>query len=149
MGVFFLDTSALVKLYVEETGTAQVVELCASNERHTLALLTLSRVEIRSALRRRERAGDLSEVDIDEILDQFVEDIRNLFIIQPITDVLLQEAEGLVDRRQLRAYDAMQLAGCRIFASGSDPEPPYFVCADRTLLRAAVAEGVSVLNPES
>ena len=70
MPVYYLDTSALVKLYVQEQGSERVIELAKSLDSDPLAMLELTRVEFRAALRRRERAGDLSSSDAKSILDQ-------------------------------------------------------------------------------
>jgi len=56
MAVYYLDTSALVKLYVQELGTDVVLSLTGDLEEDRLAILDLARVEFRAAVRRRERA---------------------------------------------------------------------------------------------
>jgi predicted nucleic acid-binding protein len=63
-----------------------------------------------------------------------------------VTDAVLEEAGGLLDRYPLRAYDAVQLAGCKILQSGLG-ETVTFVCSDHQLLRAAESEGLPVINP--
>jgi predicted nucleic acid-binding protein len=72
--------------------------------------------------------------------------LRSLFLTQLVTDAVLEEAAGLLDRHPLRAYDAVQLAGCKILQS-SLGEPVAFVCSDHQLLRAAESEGLQVVNP--
>ena len=52
----YLDTSALVKLYVYESGTPQMLEL-ASKADNQLTLSTLTQIEFHSAVRSRQRAG--------------------------------------------------------------------------------------------
>ena len=60
MSSFYLDTSALLKLYVEEEGTARVLSLARGDEENRLIILDLTLIEARSAIRRREREGDIS-----------------------------------------------------------------------------------------
>ena len=68
------------------------------------------------------------------------------FLMQPSTSAVIEEAARLIDRHPLRAYDALQLAGCLV-ASESMPEPVTFVCADTRLCDAAASEGLTTLNP--
>jgi hypothetical protein len=72
--------------------------------------------------------------------------LQTLYLVQPVTEAVLEEATGLLDRHPLRAYDAIQLAGCLALRERVS-EPPSFVCSDHQLLLAAEREGLDVLNP--
>ena len=146
MGSFYFDTSALLKLYVEEEGTAQVLPLVSTDDDNRLIILDITVVEARSAIRRREREGDIAGPDASAILTQIEEDRSSLFLIQPSGSEVIEEAGRLLDRHALRAYDALQLAGC-LAARHGVPPPVTFVCADAHLCNAANLEGLSVLNP--
>src|SRR5580700_12202869 len=56
---YFLDTSALVKLYVQEPGTDRLLHLVSDQSENRFAVLAISVVELRSAIRRRQSAGDI------------------------------------------------------------------------------------------
>ena len=71
MALYFLDTGALVKLYVREPGTELLLRLVAHTNEHRFALLALARVEFRSAIRRREREGDIESGIAKQLLDRF------------------------------------------------------------------------------
>ena len=146
MSVYYLDTSALVKLYVREPGTEQMLRLADPAGGHTLAVLGLTRVEFRSAVRQRERAGDVARNIADNLIDSMDRHLANFFLVQPITDLVIQEAAALLDRNALRAYDAVQLAGC-IMLRARLGRHATFVCSDRQLLKAAEDEGMTVLDP--
>ncbi len=146
MSVYYLDTSALVKLYVREPGTDQMLRLADPAGGHTLAVLGLTRVEFRSAVRQRERAGDVARNIADNLIDSMDRHLANFFLVQPITDLVIQEAAALLDRNALRAYDAVQLAGC-IMLRARLGRHATFVCSDRQLLKAAEDEGMTVLDP--
>jgi hypothetical protein len=146
LGVFYLDTSALVKLYVREPGTEQMLRLADPAGGHTLALLGLTRVEFRSAVRQRERAGDLAHDIAARLIDSLEEHLANFFVVQPLTDLVIQEAAALLDRHALRAYDAVQLAGCLMLRARLGRHAT-FVCSDRQLAKAAEDEGMKVLDP--
>jgi len=61
--------------------------------------------------------------------------------------MILEDTKALIDRRGLRAYDAIQLAACLGLRSTVSEQAPTFVCADHDLLRAAASEGLEILNP--
>lgn len=144
----YLDTSALLKRYVEEEGTARVIGLTEDPGGVRIVILDLALVEARSAVRRREREGDMAGADADRILKQIEEDASSSFLVQPATSAVMEEAARLIDRHPLRAYDALQLAGCLVVRTGA-PGPLTFVCADARLCEAAGIEGLTVLNPVS
>lgn len=146
MSVYYLDTSALVKLYVTEPGTAQMLRLADPAGGNTLAILGLTRVEFRAAVRRRERDGDVPRDIADGLIGRMEGHLASVFVVQPLTDLVIQEAVALLDRNALRAYDALQLAGCILLRAGAG-EQPTFVCADRQLAKAAEDEGMAVLDP--
>lgn len=147
MALYYLETSALVKLYVFEPGTERLVSLAASSAGHRFAILALAQVEFRSAIRRQERGGEISRSEADALIESFRQHSEGRFVVQPFTDSLLDVALALIDGYPLRAFDAMQLAGYLMLRSISGAEEPVFVCADKALLSAARNEGCPVLDP--
>ena len=147
MALYYLETSALVKLYVFEPGTERLVSLAASSAGHRFAILALAQVEFRSAIRRQERGGEISSSEADTLIESFRQHSEGRFVIQPFTDSLLDVALALIDGYPLRGFDAMQLAGYLMLRSISGVEEPIFVCADNALLSAARNEGCPVLDP--
>ena len=147
MALYYLETSALTKLYVYEPGTDRLLDLTASNAGHRFAILSLAQVEFRSAIRRRQRNGDIPHNAADELIEAFRRHVEGKFLVQPCSDSVLDVALILVDGYGLRGYDAMQLAGYLSLRSISGTENPTFVCADNVLLAAARNEGCPVLDP--
>ena len=148
MASVYLDTSALIKLYIEEEGTERVVGVTDDFDGVRIVILDITPLEARSAVRRRQREGDISGADADRILNQIEDDGSSLFLVQPSTSAVIEEAARLIDRHPLRAHDALQLAGCLV-TRDSVPGPSTFVCADVRLCEAAGQEGLTVLNPMS
>ena len=146
MASVYLDTSALIKLYVEEEGTERVVAITDDFDGVQLIILDVTPLEARSAVRRRQREGDISGADADRILERIEDDTSSCFLVQPSTSAVIEEAARLIDRHPLRAYDALQLAGCLVIRD-IVPGPLTFVCADVRLCGAAELEGLTVLNP--
>jgi predicted nucleic acid-binding protein len=147
LGLYYLETSALVKLYVRELGTERLLRLTARTYNHRFAVLALSRIEMHSAIRWRQREGDIDATAADRLLSQFEQHLESRFIKQVLNDQLIDLATSLVNRNALRAYDAVQLAGCLMLKENSASDEPTFVCSDERLLQAAANEGVVCLDP--
>lgn len=147
MALYYLDTSALVKLYIREPGTDRLLRLATRVSSHRFAVLALAQVEFHSAIRKRERLGDIDAPVAAQVLGRFERHLEGRFLRQIVSDSVLDTATGLVDRYPLRAYDAIQLAGCLAFKAAAGGEQPVFVCADRQLLDAAGCEGLEFLDP--
>jgi uncharacterized protein len=147
LALYYLETSALVKLYVREPGTDRLLQLANDSAENRFAVLALSQVEFRSAIRRRERAGDIDPALAGLLLDRFQQHVETRFVRQVLTDAVLDGASEMIDRYALRAYDAIQLAGCLALKTVSGTEAPVFVCSDQHLLAAARSELLSILDP--
>jgi predicted nucleic acid-binding protein len=145
--LYYLDSSALVKLYIREAGTERMLALAGRAAGHQLAVLALVQVEVRSAFRRRQRAGEVGGRLVDELLAAFERHMETRFLRQVITDTMLDIACRLLDQHTLSAFDAIQLAGYFAIKTAAGRDAPVFVCADRELLAAAEAHGVPVLDP--
>jgi predicted nucleic acid-binding protein len=146
LALYYLETSALVKLYVREPGTDRLLQLVNLVE-NRFAVLSLSQVEFRSAIRRRERAGDIDPNAASMLLDRFQQHQESRFLRQVLTDAVLDGASEMIDRYALRAYDAIQLAACLELKFTVSMEPLIFVCSDQQLLAAAHSELLSTLDP--
>jgi predicted nucleic acid-binding protein len=149
LALYYLETSALVKLYVHEPGTEHMLALVSSPAGHRFAILSLAQVEFRSAVRRRQRDGQIPVSDANEMLDSFHRHAEGRFMVERFSDFLLDVASMLIDRHGVKAYDAMQLAGYLTLRAKSGIDTPIFVCADRKLLDAAQRESSPVLDPSS
>ncbi len=147
MPFYYVESSALVKLYVREPGTDRMLGLAETCGPGRMTVLALTRVEFRSAVRRRQRCGDMDMDESQTMLARFDRHWAERFVIQPVTEIILAEAALLIDKHPLRAYDAVQLAGCNVLRSRMEPENCLFVCADQDLLAAAAHEGLTVLDP--
>lgn len=149
MAFYYLETSALVKLYVRESGTERVLALANRTTENRLALLSLTQIEVRSAVRRRERNGEIPSLVATQLLETFKRHLEGRFVAQMVTDFVLDVASALVDRHALRAYDAIQLAGYIALRRSTGTDEPVFVCSDQVLLEAARLEGIPSLDPAS
>ena len=142
--IVYLDSSALVKLFIRESGTELVQRTVASSR--VQATCELAYVEIRSALARREREGTLDRSDFSALLREFDEAWSGFFLI-PVDRHLIQEAGDLAQGHRLRAYDAIHLAaGLRVAARTG--KSVTFACFDRALATAAASLNLRGLGVE-
>ena len=145
MAILYLDTSALLKLFVREPGTEVMIGL-ANDLENRFAISVLSPVEFRSAIRRRVHTGDLAKYIARALLEHFDLKLTDTFLQQPVTDAVISEAISLVDQYNLRTLDSLQLASCKAL-DASVSSPPIFVCSDQSLIEAAAAEKLTYVNP--
>jgi predicted nucleic acid-binding protein len=112
----YFDTSALVKRYVRERGSAQVGSLL---RRHDLLSSAITPVEILSALGRRKRSGDLSEEDFSALLSRVQSDRLRWELVE-VGGAVLSRAEGIVQGNvPVRALDAVHVASLLEFQAAS------------------------------
>lgn len=137
-----------MKLFVAETGSATMASLSENTEDRFKVISALAFVEVRSALRRRERSGELFHADVDQALLALAEEARRL-VEHPLSARVMVEAAAIVDRRALRSLDALQLATAIVAREmEASFEVMTFVCSDERLLEAATLEKFAILNPE-
>ncbi len=136
-----------MKLYVREPGTERLLALANRSADNRFTILSLARVEFRSAIRRRQKNNEIPAPVASHLVETFKNHLESRFAVQVVNDFVLDLASELVDRHTLRAFDAMQLAGYIMLRTASGSETPCFVCSDQTLLIAAEMEGASILDP--
>jgi predicted nucleic acid-binding protein len=124
-----------------------MLALATREDTPSLVVSSLCRVEFHGAIRRRVRSKDLSADNANAALLAFHEHLSSLYIVQPVTEPVIEIAVELLDRHELRAYDAVQLAACLSLSLTQYDHRATFVCADLRLCRAAEAEGLRIVNP--
>lgn len=135
----YLDTSALVKRYVDEPGRRDVQQLLRRHECVTSAILP---VELRSALRRRIAERTLDSSRVSEILKRVAADRAYWTVVEVGTEVL-SGAEALVSVHPLRTLDAIHVASAQLFAIRLSIADLMFVSADKRQIDAARAIGLA------
>ena len=138
----YLDTSALVKLYVEEEGSAAVRDAVAGAE--VVATVDIAYVEARAAFARRRRERRLSPGDYHRTLREFEADWERYLVLE-VTSALIRRAARLAETRALRAYDAIHLASANLLRERLQG-PILFACWDSTLSTAAGREGLGLVR---
>lgn len=137
--MLYLDSSALVKRYVREAGSA-LVQTAVQTDPY-VATSSMSVVEVRAAVAAAVRAGRVP--DIASIVSAFQRH-RAQYIMIGVDARLIEEAAEAAERHALRGYDAIQLASALAAARAASGNFT-FGAFDVALNRAAAAEGLTLL----
>ena len=147
MNCYFLESTAFAKLFVLEPGTEALIRLMESVEDNRKLIAASAPLEVYAAIRRRERAGDISSTSAASAFEILrIEAAR--MVQEPLNPAVLEAARQLLDRSRLRWTDALQLGaamGARERFRGTEI---IFISASAMLLEAARGEGFQALNPE-
>ena len=150
MSLYFLDSSALVKRYVTETGSDWIRYLTDLAARNPLIIARITWVEVLSALARRQREGSITAGDITRAVQAFSYDLDMQYQVAELDPALARAAGEMVILYPLRAYDAVQLASAFRIKSNltrTGATSLIFVAADDRLISIAQAEGLLSENP--
>jgi uncharacterized protein len=150
VAAYFLDTSALVKRYIPEMGTAWIQSLTTQSSGHILLVARITAVEIMSAIARRQREASLTADQAQQLRTTFQEHLTTQYQVVELTPRIAFLAGELCHRQPLRAYDAVQLASAisilPIIAKSSETTLTFLTAADR-LLNSAQLENLQAVNP--
>lgn len=152
MAIYFLDSSALVKRYISETGSAWVLGLFEPTLDNEFFVAAITGVEIVAAVTRRARNGSIAAADAAFVCNQLRSDLQSDYQVIEITEGIINSGMTLAEAQGLRGYDAVQLAaGCAVNAlcTASGLPPIILISADHELNLAAVNEGLLVENPNN
>ncbi|MBI5668247.1 MAG: type II toxin-antitoxin system VapC family toxin [Chloroflexi bacterium] len=152
MSYYFLDSSALVKRYIVETGTMWIRSITAPDTSNTIVIAHITQAEVVSGAMRRKREGLITSRTARAIRLLMDRHSSREYRVVGLTAQVMQRAEDLLEIHQLRAYDSVQLASAlesnaRLITAGLPAM--IFVSADTHLLTAAVAEGLTTDNPNN
>lgn len=126
-----------------------MIELFEGVEDRYKAISALAALEVRSAIRRRQSSGDTPAAAAEQALAVLTSERRRL-VEHPVTSQVLDEASAVIDRRNLRALDALQLATALIAARAfNDKDEVHFVVSDQKLMNAAREEGLHGWDPSN
>jgi predicted nucleic acid-binding protein len=143
---YFLEATAFAKLFVREPGTDTLIRLMETVEDNRKLIAASTPLEVYAALRRRERTGAITPQDAAAALEVLrLEAART--VQEPLNPAVLEAARQLLDRTALRWPDAVQLAAALVAREMFHGTDIIFVSASATLLDAAKAEGLQVINP--
>jgi predicted nucleic acid-binding protein len=134
--IAYLDTSSLVKLYVEEEGSPVIRKLVERAE--VVATSVVAYAEAGAALARQRRVGGLTAAELDRAKNDFERDWpRYLTIV--VSETVYRNAGDLAEKHRLRGFDSLHLASyLSLYRTGA--RQIRFSAFDDALNRAARKE---------
>jgi hypothetical protein len=149
--VYFVDTSALLKRYVEEAGT-QTVRRAFHRFHGSLSTSELALLEALSALARRRRKDEISGPQYTQARDDLLSDIGTRLHVAPLPDghfaavvVMIHAYRG----RRVGCNDFLHLAAAEHLRTANPDETVSFMCSDGALGTLAAERGFPVFDPET
>ncbi len=140
--ILYLDTSALIKLYVEESGSEDVRG--AVEEARIVSTSRVAYVEARAGISRKYREGKLSREEHDQVVADLTRDWDNYFIVE-VSDSVAKLGGELTDKHPLGGFDAIHLASALLLRNRTRLDVSIS-CFDERLRVAAQAAGLSVIG---
>jgi uncharacterized protein len=132
--ILYLDTSSLVKLYVDEPGSADVARL--TQQADIVATSVVAYPEARAALARRRRERSLAPAAYRRTRLALEADWPRILALD-VAEPLARHAGDLADTHRLRGFDALHLASYLTITREFRGEDVRFSSADKALVRAA------------
>lgn len=134
MNLFF-DTSAFIKRYIEESGSEEIENLCATAD--DVGISILLPIEAVATFARLKREKYLSARQYTKIKEEFFFDILDITVISP-NPAIVKNAVSAIERSPLKALDAVHI-GCAL-----EYQPDYFISSDKAQLVAAQKSGLKI-----
>ncbi len=143
MAVYYLETSALIKRYRSEKGTGVVDGVFEDKLEHDVLTTSYFTVlEVVSVATRLLRGSFIRLGSYRRLLATFMRDVREVMVLQPVSEPVLSEAIDLTMTHGLRAPDAVHLATAVSIRVSLSELPLVFVASDARLKAAAEASGL-------
>ena len=140
MSIIYLDTDAMVKLYIQETSTEEVLALVEPADGAGTSILTY--VETAAAMARAARMSLVSPHAARAAWGSFLEDWPD-YTRLTLSPALTERAAVLAWDYGLRGYDAMHLAAALTWQDALQ-ERVFLATFDRLLWSAATKAGMAV-----
>lgn len=146
----FLDTNAVIKLYHEEHGTDNLLNLIGEFENDVIITISdICKIEFHSAFLRRVRTREIERTIVEQVFQYFEQDLPFYHVIE-VNDSIKQFATGLLDeiawKKGLKTLDAIQLSSALI--SNRWLLVDYFVTADQKLLKTILMFSIQSLRAD-
>lgn len=141
--MIYLDSSALVKRYIEETGSEKVRILMEKTS--IIAVSRLAYAETLSAIHRRRKSFAASDEEFAALIREFRNDWEHFHVLEMNSEAL-QSLDEVIEKYALRGADSIHLSTALWFKHVVKTAIT-FVASDNELLQAAKNARLKTLNP--
>ncbi len=153
MSIVFLDSNALLKLYLSEIGASWLRNFVIGQQ---ITISELALFETANVVRRLYTEGRYTKVEASDLIAQINHDRVSYNLIALGGQAQLSRFINLIinlsTTLRVRSLDAIHLTAAQIVLEDASnlvpPEPLVFVSSDRQLLQVAQALALVTENPE-
>jgi hypothetical protein len=131
----FIDSSALVKRYIEEPGSERVAELIKKAKEVAVCIICVT--EVLSACNRLLREKKIASEQYEWIKKEFLLDVGEFIVTDITSDVIIRSIHCL-EKGALRSLDALHIASAIEYKCG------LFVTADQRQQTIAAKMGLKL-----
>ena len=140
--ISYFDTSAIVKFYINETGSDVLREIFDKSE--IFVTSEIAYIETVSAFIRINNERLISDIDLKNLLSDFKNNWNDFFTLK--TDFnIIQKAGLLIEKYKLRSYDSLHLSSAMIFRERINKSVNFYSW-DKNLNNAALNENFQILD---
>ncbi len=132
-----MDSSSIVKLYIDEPAFAETREAAARTD--GIATSMVAYPEVRAAFAAKHRNGEFTEPELQRLVRDFDSDWPTFYVIA-VSGSVVQAAGDLTEKHILSGFDAIHLASA-IELRDQGVDSIDFAVADRRLGTAVIALG--------
>lgn len=136
----YFDTSTYLKLYIKEDASDEARRLSAKNRILSSAILL---TECFSALSRKRGEGEITDKEIERLVNHIREDLSCIEIVK-LADDVIKMAEEIALKSTVRALDAIHIASALLFQEAVNINL-VFVTSDMKQEKAATHQGLKTL----
>ena len=131
--ILFCDTSALIKLLVDEAQSNQMRQISTTVD--AIGVCRISWAETMAALARLQREDPVSNEDLEQARQHLIQSWKTFTIVE-VSQPLVETAGRFADVFALRGYDSVQLAAAHELQVSTE-QKVLFASDDRRLNLAA------------
>jgi len=142
--IVYFDTSALLKAYVQEDGSKEVLALLDDAE-NLFGSIVLTKVEMASAIQRAIRVSGSLPAHAAQAWQDFLDD-WDAFTRLRVTTSTVERASEIAWKYGLRGYDSLHLAAALMWQEALDAKVTFAVF-DRDLWTAGRKAGLEPWSP--
>lgn len=138
--ILYLDTSALLKLYLQEKGTHVIKSFV--QQATTVATSLVAYAERRAALARARHTGRLVGEGYRIVIEAFERE-WGTYVAQDVSHPVVRLAGDLAEKHLLKGFDAIHLASALTLQQKAGESVTFSAWDDR-LMAAAAVEGLTL-----
>ncbi len=143
--IYYFDTSALVKIYHTEAGSATVQPIYRGTDE--IIISELGKIEYLSTVHRKYREREISHDTLLALIAKFESDLQHRYTVLRFSLLVIDEAWSFLRRfaetHGLKTLDSLQFAFFTMYCDATT----QFVCADATLGDLVEKDGYQIVTP--